>query len=87
VDDAVLIDDGVAVGRERAAQGLGFVKLTVLLEVGDAEIGGALDGARCWLKFAGEQAHEGGLPAAVGADEADTHSCGEMEIEVAEEGT
>ena len=85
VNDAVLIDDGIAVGRERAAQGLIFVELAVLLEVDDAQVGGALDGARGWLKLAGEQAHERGFAAAVGADEADAHSGGERKVEVLEE--
>ncbi len=85
MDHAVLVDDGVAVGREGAAQGLIAVKLAVLLEVGDAQHVGALDGAGFRLDLAGQQPQQCGFAAAVRSHQADAHACGKVEIQVVEE--
>jgi len=39
VDDAILVDDGIGVGREGTAEGDGVVELAHLREVDDAEAG------------------------------------------------
>jgi hypothetical protein len=85
VDDAVLVDDGVGVGREGAAEGEGWVDFAELREVDDAEAVGALDGAGGRGDFSGHGAEDGGFAAAVGADEAELHAVGDAEADAADD--
>ena len=85
VDEAAVVDDRVAFGREGAAQGEGGVDFAKLGEVDGAEHGGAFDGAARRFELAGEQAEEGGFAAAVGTDEAEADAVGEQEVEIAED--
>ena len=86
VDEAVLVEDGVGVGGEGAAEGDFFVELAGLGEVDGAEEGGFFEGSGGGFELAGEEAEDGGFAGAVGADEADADAVGDEEVEVLDDG-
>ncbi len=96
VDGLALEIDGVADGAEGFAEFLGGVEgFAVLGEVDDAQVRGGLDGAGVGLEASavfesfgdrpGDEAQEGGLARAVGAQQAQALAGGEGEVEVFEE--
>ncbi len=85
VDDAILVDDGVGVGGEGAAEGEAGIDFAELRKVDDAEAGGALDGAGGGGDFARHCAKDGGFAAAVRAHEAEFHAVGDAEADAADD--
>ena len=84
VNGMALEDDVVAVRAESLAEGLVLVELLAgLVEVDDAEGGGAVDGAGIGRDLAGEDAQQGGLAGAVEAEQAEAGAGSEREAEVA----
>ena len=73
MNHALVVDDRIAVGRQRAAQGQVRVELAVLIEVDNAQRLGALDRALERREFPAQQAQQRGLAAAVGAGQANAH--------------
>src|SRR5205807_4732180 len=82
---SVLIDDGIAVGRQRAFQQNIRVELTILIEIDDAKRIGLLYFSGGRLQIASEKAQKRGFATAIGADQADTHAAGDAEIQFREE--
>ena len=85
MDGAVLVDDGIAVGRQSLLQCEGKVERAVLVEINDAEIVGGLDFAGLGLDLAAQEAKQGGFAASVRTDQADAGSGGDGEVEIVEE--
>src|SRR6266436_3071095 len=85
VNDSVLINDGIAVWRQRAFQQNIRVELAVLVKVDDAKRVGLLYFSGGGLQIASEKAQESGFATAIGADEADTHAARDVEIQLREE--
>jgi hypothetical protein len=84
VNDAIAIDDGIAVRRKRAAQSYVGIERAGLVEVDDAQPVGAANLPPVGSQLSLQQAQQRGLAAAIRADEADAHSGGEDEVEAVE---
>ncbi len=90
VDEFAVVEDGIGAGTEGVAEELAAVELLALLiEVDDAEVIGAFDGAGVGVEAAesgtGEEFEEGGFAGAVGAEDAEFHAGGEDEVEFIDE--
>ncbi len=82
----ILINDGIAIGREGAAERKIGIEFAVLLEGDDAQGVRFADFAAVGLKITLQQTEQRGLAAAVGAHQADAHSRGDGEVEIFEKG-
>ena len=85
MNDAVLVDNRIAIGSKRSAQQNIGIQVTILVEIDHAKIVGFADFSGGWLKFAQKQAKEGAFAAAVGADQADAHAGSDAELNFFEE--
>src|ERR1019366_4645214 len=84
VNHAILINHGIAVRSERAAQSHVRIELAILIEVDHAQRIGLVNLASGGRDFAAKQAQQRRLAAAVRADEADSHSLRQREIDIRE---
>ena len=85
VNHTVLEDDGIGVRRQGAAQGKRRIELALLLKVNDLEMIGGANGAGVGFELALQKTQQGGFSATVRADQPDTHSVGDDEIQSVEE--
>src|SRR5271157_678297 len=85
MQNAVLEDDGVTIGRERAAQRDVRFEHTILIEIDDAQVLGAANLSGLRLEFVAQQAQQRGLTAAIRPDQADARASREGEGEVVEQ--
>src|SRR6266849_3788412 len=85
MDDAVLVDDRVAIRRKRPAQRQIRIQLPKLVEVDHPQSLGCLDPAAEGNDLAAQQTQQGSLSAAVRADESYSHSRRDRKIEAVEQ--
>jgi hypothetical protein len=76
-----LMDDRVALWRQRAAQGEAFIQFAHLAEVDQAQSRGAADRAFGRFQLATQQAQQRGFAAAVRAHQSHFHARGQNEVE------
>ena len=69
VDYTIAIDDGIALGRERAAQSYIGIERARLVKVDDAQPIGAANRTGCRSEIATQQAEQSSLAAAIRADQ------------------
>src|SRR3984893_14591568 len=81
MNHAVLINHGIAVRRERAAQTDIRIKLTILIEIDDAQGIGRANSSACGLEVAAEQTKQSGLAAPVRPHEPHPHSRSNGEVD------
>src|SRR5258708_13903123 len=80
VNHVVLIDYGIAVGRERAAQTDVRIELAILIEIHDAQRIGPANFSTCGLDVAAQQSEQSRLAATVCANESHSHSRRHVEM-------
>ena len=82
MNHAVLIENRIAFGSQRATQGDVGIKLAPLIEVHNTKPFGAADMAVAGREFSSQKTQQGGFAAAVRPDQTGPHSGGEDEIQI-----
>src|SRR5262249_53250254 len=86
MNDAVLINDGVGIGRECAFQRHIRIQFPVLIEIYDAQIVRPANRPSRWLYIAAHEAKQRRLAATVRTDEANSHSWLDQQMNAGKQG-
>src|ERR1700739_3900288 len=80
MNHAILVDDRIAVRRERAAKQHVGIEAAVLVKIDDAQIIGFVNSSVLGLQLAKQQAQQRALAATVRTNQANAHAGGDPEL-------
>src|SRR3974390_1389721 len=84
MNNSVLIDDGVTLGRQCPPQGDGGIQFAVLVEIDNLQRVGAAQSSATGSEFALQESQQRGFSAAVRADQTYPHAGSNREVEIGE---